>query len=73
MMWWEGDWGWAALITMAVLMVAFWALLIWTFVSLSGGHHEALDSESILAERFARGDIDDDEYRRRRELLRSSR
>ena len=28
-------------------------------------------AEQILAERFARGEIDDDEYRQRRELLRS--
>jgi putative membrane protein len=31
------------------------------------------DAEDILAERFARGEIDEDEYTRRRELLRSGR
>ena len=71
MMWWSGDWGWGAWLAMSVMMVAFWVLLIWAVLTLvrSGDR----DSESILADRFARGEIDDDEYRRRRELLRPSR
>ena len=73
MMWWGGDWGWGAFLAMAVMMVAFWALIIWAVLSLTRGGERRRDSESILAERFARGDIDDDEYRRRREVLRSSR
>jgi putative membrane protein len=31
------------------------------------------DAEEILAQRFARGEIDEEEYTRRRELLRSGR
>ena len=73
MMWWGGDWGWGAFFAMTVMMVAFWGLIIWAVLSLARGGERSRDSESILAERFARGDIDDDEYRRRREVLRSSR
>jgi putative membrane protein len=71
MMWW-GDWGWGAWVAMTVMMLAFWALVIWLVVTLMRGGERRLDGESILAERFARGDIDEDEYSRRRELLRSS-
>jgi putative membrane protein len=32
----------------------------------------ASNAEQVLAERYARGDIDDDEYKRRLELLRQN-
>ena len=73
MMWWSGDWGWGAWIAMAVMMAAFWAVLIWAVVTLTRRGEANRDGATILDERFARGDIDDDEYRRRRDLLRSSR
>ena len=80
---WDGaGWGWAGWLFMAVLMVIFWAAVIAAviaFVRYSGhgrneppstgdGHDQAL---RILEERFARGDIDADEYTRRRDLLRA--
>ena len=34
---------------------------------------EPIAPEQILAERFARGEIEEDEYRRRRDALRSTR
>jgi putative membrane protein len=59
-----------------VTMLAFWALVIWAVTApvrgtggTAGGR--ARDAEEILAERFARGEIDEDEFRHRRELLRS--
>ena len=83
MMFWYGDgmngWGHAA---MAVSMVLFWGLVIAGVVvlvrylgrdtqsPLSSPPHRHTP-EQVLAERFARGDIDEDEYRRRCELLRS--
>lgn len=70
MMWW-GSWGWGSWLAMTVLMVAFWAVLIWAAVTIAGRPGAPSDGESVLAERFARGDIDDEEYRRRRRLLRS--
>jgi putative membrane protein len=73
MMSWGGDWGWGAALAMAAMMAAFWALLIWAVLTVTRRADSDRDSESILAERFARGDIDDAEYRQRRDLLRSSR
>ena len=84
MMWGYGTgWGWGAWLTMGIGMILFWGLVIGGGIVLTrylaGTRHQHASSggpgrtepEQILAERFARGDIDEDEYRRRRELLRS--
>ena len=84
MMYWYGNgmsgWGYAL---MTVSMVLFWALLIAGVVTLvrylGRSTQPTLTSppphrhtpEQVLAERFARGDIDDDEYRRRLDTLRA--
>jgi putative membrane protein len=74
MMYWTNHdlsgWGWVA---MMLSMVVFWGLLITLAVVLvrglnrpAGQADEARPSpERLLAERFARGEIDEDEYRRR--------
>jgi putative membrane protein len=79
MMYWYdhgvSGWGWFA---MSVSMVLFWALLITAAVLLFralGRSHEHTHThtptpatptpEQILGERFARGEIDEEEYRRR--------
>lgn len=78
-MWlWHGGWGWGAWLVMSLGMVAFWALVIWLFVNVirtnqEGGTPRDRTPEEILAERFARGEIDDDEYRRRLETLHAPR
>lgn len=74
-MWWGGEWGWGAWLTMTVTMFAFWALVAWAIVSMarSAGGERRSDADAILSERFARGEIDEEEYRRRRELIRSGR
>jgi putative membrane protein len=80
MMWHGGDWVWGGSILMTVAMVVFWALLITAVVLVvrylvsSHGTGSAPDAgpgraESLLAERYARGEIDDDEYQRRLTLL----
>lgn len=61
-----------------LLMVAFWGAVIWLVVvatrRLGGGTDVARGSaEAILAERFARGEIDADEYRTRLSALRDTR
>jgi putative membrane protein len=68
-----GVWG---LVVMTVSMVLFWALIIAAIVALvrylarTGQAERGADAaEEILAERFARGDIDDEEYRRRLQAL----
>ncbi|MBB5156049.1 SHOCT domain-containing protein [Saccharopolyspora phatthalungensis] len=64
-----GVWG---LTMMTVSMVLFWALVIVAIVALvrylqRTGRVErgTVTSEELLAERFARGEIDEEEYRRR--------
>ena len=74
-----GGWGWAL---MTVSTVAFWAVLIAGVVLLvrylgradrPGGRELPRPTpEQLLAERFARGDIEEDEYRRRLETLRTT-
>jgi putative membrane protein len=83
MMWYGGDgWGWGGWLLMTVLMVLFWAVVITAVVVavryLAGPRHAAPGSrpsraEDLLAERFARGEIDDEEFRRRQALLREHR
>lgn len=76
-MWWFGDgtlngWGYA-LMTMS--MIVFWGLVIYSVVWLvrSPGRDGRADTgpapEDLLAERFARGEIDEPEYRQRLEVL----
>ncbi|MGH9117922.1 MAG: SHOCT domain-containing protein [Acidimicrobiales bacterium] len=73
-MWRDGNWGWW--LFMPVVMVAFWAAVIWVAVTAvrrqpGPAQDPSRDAEQILAERYARGDIDDDEYHRRLDTLHS--
>ncbi|ROQ26336.1 putative membrane protein [Streptomyces sp. PanSC19] len=83
MMFWYGDgmngWGWFA---MSAGTVLFWGLLItgavMFFRSLDRaaerprGSGTAPSAERILGERLARGEIDEEEYRRRLTVLRDT-
>ncbi|MGZ4464894.1 MAG: SHOCT domain-containing protein [Oryzihumus sp.] len=64
--------GWA----MAGWMFGFWMLVVLLVIlalrTYGGLHPRSSEAERLLAERFARGEIDADEYARRRELLRVS-
>jgi putative membrane protein len=84
MMWYGGDGGWVGWTLMTVAMVVFWALLITAVVLLvrylaspqRGGANPAAGSthaENLLAERYARGEIDEEEYQRRITILRQGR
>lgn len=75
MMWWGGDWSWGAWLLMTVTMFGFWALVIWAVASfVRGGRDDRpRGAEDVLAERFARGEIDEEEFQRRRDLLRAGR
>lgn len=80
---WDGaGMGWGGWVLMALMMVIFWGVVVAAvvaFVRYSGhSHHEppaASDGRDqalrILDERFARGDIDAEEYTQRRDLLRA--
>ena len=86
-MMWGYDWGWGAWLVMSVGMVLFWGLVIAGIVVLvrylsgtgQGGPPASSpdpgrpSAQELLDERFARGEIDQDEYTRRRELLRAGR
>lgn len=72
-MMWGGDWTywWVG----ALMMILFWgavvALIVWAVRS-SGGGSSKVDRSSprdILAERFARGEISEEEYAQRRRVL----
>ncbi len=78
MMWWYGygmsGWGYAL---MTVSMVLFWALVIFGVIALvrylgrSDRPATTLPTaEQVLAERFARGAIDEQEYHQRLDALR---
>jgi putative membrane protein len=75
MMWWGGDWSWAAWVAMTLTMLGFWALVIWAVTNFvrTTGPGRGREAEDILAERFARGEINEDEFQHRRELLRGRR
>jgi putative membrane protein len=81
--WAPGQW-----ILMAAMMFVFWAAVIGVIVALvrrpaahgySSGPAPSTpsaphdDAERILAERFARGEIEQDEYVRRRDTLRQAK
>lgn len=78
--WNHGGWGVGDWLMMSLSMVAFWAVVIaavvWVVrasgndrVSASSGRSVVVSADDVLAERFARGEIDEDEFTRRRGLL----
>ena len=72
-MWGWNGWSWWGWVLMTLTMLGFWGLVIWGIVALfrrSGDtHHERPAPEQILAERFAAGEIDEQEYQRRLQTL----
>lgn len=83
MMSWYGGPGWGGWIVMTLMMLAFWALVIFGGMALfrgvrpsgdrspSGSGQGQSSAERLLEERFARGEIDAEEFIRRRDVLRS--
>ncbi|WP_377267666.1 SHOCT domain-containing protein [Peterkaempfera sp. SMS 1(5)a] len=80
MFWYDhdvGGWGW---LVMSVGMILFWvavvivAVLLYRALSHRYQQHHATPGptpEQILADRFARGEIEEEEYRRRLSVLRT--
>ena len=75
----DGGIGWGGWLVMVAMMVVFWGAIAWVIVTLirhgSSRAAQPVDRApsgplQILDERFARGEIDDEEYQRRRALLR---
>jgi putative membrane protein len=76
-MWWhDGSVGWGGWVAMLLAMAGIWALVVFGvgayFRGLRGDRSRSsthLDAMQILDGRFARGEIDADEYRARRKAL----
>jgi putative membrane protein len=77
---WHDGWGPGAWIAMIFVMLVFWTIIVGAIVAIVRSGHvrehdhgpgRLHDAERILAERYARGEIDADEYKQRRDLLRS--
>jgi putative membrane protein len=73
---WGGHmWGWSAG-WMWFGMIAFWALVVAVVVfAIRGGTHRERSraAEDVLAERYARGEIEIDEYQNRLRVLKEAR
>ncbi|KGN37481.1 SHOCT domain-containing protein [Knoellia subterranea] len=78
-MMWNDGMGWTGWLVMALTAVAFWALVILAVVALfRDGRPESRQAQAgsdeawrILDQRFARGEIDANEYQARQVMLRS--
>jgi putative membrane protein len=75
-MWGWQEANWVTWLLMSVMMLAFWggliALVVWLMRGSSGPSDRRSDAESILEERFARGEIDVQELETRRKALRAN-
>jgi len=87
MWWHDGGWDAGTWFLMSLMMIMFWGGLIglgvWLVHSLRSARGPAqplpppvrpsstATADEVLAERFARGEIDEDEFKRRRALLHS--
>ncbi len=77
---WGHDMGWIGWLVMWLTMVAFWGLLaagvVWLLRTIRPADREATattapTARQILDERLARGELTEEEYLRRRDLLRA--
>jgi putative membrane protein len=72
-----GDGSWVGWLVMGIVMLVFWGMVVTSVIFLvrylGHGRDQRVggDALRILDERFARGEIDADEYGRRRQLLTS--
>lgn len=81
MMWWNEGMGSGGWVVMTLTMLAFWSLVVFGVVAIFRGDRENRSTQiprerdplQILDERFARGDIEGEEYRARRDELRAAR
>lgn len=80
-MWSYNGMGWGGWIVISLTLLAFCSLVVYAVVAIFRGdrearHDQALrerDPERILEERFARGEIEADEYHARQDALRAPR
>ena len=76
--WYHDGAGWGGWLVMTIAMIAFWAMVVVAVVVLFRGTRSSQeisprqDPMDILDQRFARGEIDEDEYHARSAVLRTS-
>lgn len=79
--WYHAGMGWAGWLAMVIGMVVFWGVVVWAVIAIfrsaqasttDGGTAAHRDPQDILDERFARGEIDESEYRARTDALRAA-
>ena len=74
----DGNWGVGEWLAMGAMMLVFWGLLIglviWAIRSFRNGDRATGSGrpDQLLAERYARGEIEEEEFQRRRDLLHST-
>ncbi|HZJ49641.1 MAG TPA: SHOCT domain-containing protein [Actinomycetota bacterium] len=72
-MMWDGMWGWGGLglLWMALFWVGIALLVVWSVRQFGGGSGGGSERRAleILEERFARGEIDRDEFEERKRVL----
>lgn len=78
-MWWENGTSWGGWIVMLLIMVALWSLIVFGLVAIfrdgrSGPAEGRRPDEALqtLDQRFARGEIDVEEYHARQDILRGN-
>ena len=80
-MMWSNGMGWGGWLFMVMATVSFWGVVAIAVAALFRGarsdttlqgRREGLDASQVLDQRFARGEIDADEYHTRKDVLRSA-
>jgi putative membrane protein len=69
----DGDWWWVMGLGFLILLAALVGVVVVVLSRRSGPSTSASggrSAEDVLADRFARGEIDAEEYRRRRDVIR---
>lgn len=80
MMWWYDGMGWGGWTLMILTMIAFWSLVVFGVLAIFRGDRGTRveqrpvvrHPQQILDERFARGEIEVDEYHARQAALHSA-
>lgn len=73
---WHDGWGWGAWLAMVAANLVFWGLVFVAIAALMRGgssDRASTDPQHVLGVRFATGEIDEEEYRRRLDALRAAR
>ena len=71
--WHDGGWGIAWMVLSCAVIVALVLVVVRAFSPNRNWHDPSRDPKDVLAERFARGEIDAEEYRERLSVLDGSR